>query len=104
MHYRLMYPSDYLNAADLHGKDVTVTIGSVTIEDVPDPQGKKKKKAVVLFQGKSKKWPLPKTCAKQLAKKFGPDADGWVGKAIVIFPTTCVAFGEAGVECVLIRD
>ena len=55
MHYRLMYPSDYLNAADLHGKDVTVTINFVAVEDVPDPQGKKKitKKALSMLTPRS---------------------------------------------------
>jgi hypothetical protein len=103
MHYRLMYPSDYLNAADLKGKEVAVTIGKVFIDDVPDPQGTKQKKPVILFEGKVKKWPLPKTCARVISKRFGNDTEQWIGKQVTIYPTTCKAFGET-VECVRIKE
>lgn len=102
MHYRLMYPSEYLNAADLHGKDATVTIEKVAIESVPGVDGAKKDKPVVWFRGAKKRFPLPKTCAKALAKSYGNETDGWVGKKCVIYPTTCMAFGQE-VECIRIR-
>jgi len=100
MHYRLMYPSEFLNAADLHDKEVSVIIESVTIEDVPGVDGKKKAKPVVRFQGKEKRFPLPKCCAKAIAAKHGKDTEDWVGKRIIIYPTTCLAFGS---ECECIR-
>lgn len=103
MHYRLMYPSEYLNACDLMGKDATVTIAKIEMEDVPGADGTRKKKPVVHFEGKQKRWPMPKTCAKVLAGRFGTDTDKWIGKKVVLFPTTCQAFGQT-VECVRIRD
>lgn len=102
MHYRLMYPSEYLNAADLHGKDTVVTIEKVEIEEVPDPQGKKATKPVLYFKGAKKRLPLPKTAAKVVAALHGPDTDGWVGKKVTLYPTTCQAFGQE-VECVRVR-
>lgn len=102
MHYRLMYPSEYLNAADLHEKEVSVTIESVAMEDVPGVDGQKKKKPVVTFAGKQKRFPLPKTCAKAIAARFGKDTEAWLGKKITIYPTECMAFGQQ-VECIRVK-
>lgn len=101
-HYRLMYPSEYLNAADLLGKDVKVTIERIEMEAVPGADGTKKQKPVVTFKGKSKRLPLPKTCAKTIAARFGTDTEKWIGKEITVYPTTCMAFGQE-VECIRIR-
>lgn len=101
-HYRLMYPSEYLNAADLQGKEVAATIEKVALEDVPGTDGAKKKKPVVYFKGAHKRLPLPKTCAKVIAQKFGSDTDKWVGQKVTLYPTECMAFGQM-VECVRIK-
>lgn len=102
MHYRLMYPSEYLNAADLMGKDVKCVIESVVLEQVPGVDGQKKEKPVLRFKGKQKRFPLPKTCAKEIAKRHGKDTDDWVGKTITIYPTECMAFGQ-NVECIRVK-
>lgn len=102
MHYKLMYPSEYLQACDLHGKEPVVTIEKCVIEEVPQPDGKKKKKPVLYFAGKDKRFPLPKCCAKVLAAKYGIDTDAWTGQTIQIFGTTCMAFG-AEVECIRMK-
>src|SRR5689334_12536729 len=102
MHYRLMYPSEFLNAADLLDKDVAVTIKSIAIEEVPGVDGQKKKKPVLTFEGKQKRLPLPKCCAKVIAAKFGKDTEGWVGKRITLYPTEVMAFGQM-VEAVRVR-
>jgi hypothetical protein len=97
-----MYPSEFLNAADLGDKEVKAVIEKVVIEDVPDPKGDKKKKPVVYFKNGKKRLPLPKTCARVIAAKFGRDTDAWIGKPVVLYATTCLAFG-AEVECVRIK-
>lgn len=102
-HYRLLYPSEFLNAADLRDKDVKVTIEKVCVEQVPGADGAKKPKPVVHFKGADKRWPLPKTCAKLLAQAFGSDTDKWAGKSVTLYPTECMAFGQM-TECVRIRD
>ena len=45
---------------------------------------------------------LNKTNAGIIAKLYGTDTDAWVGKKIVIYATTCKAFGET-VECVRVK-
>lgn len=102
MHYRLMYPSEYLNAADLNEKDAKVTIEKVELEDVPGVDGTKKRKPVIYFNKAKKRFVCPKTCAKRIAEQFGPNTDNWVGQTITIYPTTCMAFGQQ-VECVRVR-
>lgn len=97
-----MYPSEYLNAADLQGKDARVVIESVSLENVPGADGQKKEKPVVRFKGKQKRFPLPKTCAKEIAKRHGKDTEDWIGKTVTIYPTECMAFGQM-VECIRVR-
>jgi len=101
-HWRLMYPSEYLNAADLHEKEIAAIIERVAIEEVPGADGTKKAKPVVHFKGGKKRLPLPKCCAKVIAAAHGKDTDNWVGKKIVLYPTTCMAFGQE-VECVRVK-
>lgn len=102
MHYKAMYPSEYLNAGDLDGKEFAVTIEGVRLEDVPDPNGVKKKKPVMYFHGAKKRFPLPKTCAKVLADRFGTDTDKWTGQKVTLYPTECMAFGKM-TDCVRIK-
>lgn len=104
-HYRIMYPSEYLNAADLiekSGGEQEVTIEKVEVEEVPDTTGKKKPKPVLYMKGAKKRLPLPKTCAKRIALLHGNNTDDWVGKKVVLFATTCEAFG-ATVECIRVK-
>lgn len=101
-HWKLMYPSEYVAACDLHGKDSKVVIERVDIEAVVGSDGKKQDKPVVWFRGAKKRMVLCKTNAKAVAKQHGNDTDGWVGKSITIYPTTCMAFGEEK-ECIRVR-
>ena len=72
------------------------------METLEGEKGEKDTKPVVRLKGKKKLWVLNKTNAKIIAKLHGNDVDGWVGKAIALYATTCDAFGET-VECVRVR-
>jgi hypothetical protein len=102
MHFKLMYPSEYVAACDLHGKDAKMTIARVEIETVVGIDGKKMDKPAVWFEKAKKRLVLCKTNAKSIAKQHGNDTDLWVGKSIVLYPTTCMAFGQE-VECIRVR-
>ena len=102
MHYRLMYPSEYLNAADLHDKEVQAVIEKVEVEEVPGADGKKAAKPVMYLRGGKKRFPLPKTCARVIAAAFGNDTEKWIGKKVTLYPTRCMAFGQ-DVECVRVK-
>jgi hypothetical protein len=77
------FPSKYLRAADLQGRDVTVTIERVEMADIGDDDPK----PVVYFKGKEKGLVLNKTNAGTIADTLGDETDDWTGAAIVIFPT-----------------
>lgn len=112
MDYRLLYPTDYIGSADLLGADRTLTIRKIAKEKIQSKDGKPEDKAVVWFDElkakadkegtKERRMVLNKTNAKVIAKLYGSEVDGWVGKRIVLYPTTAQAFGET-VDCIRIR-
>ena len=76
------FPSNWLKAADLQGRSVSVKIDHVDIETVADEP-----KPVVYFQGKTKGLVLNKTNAYTISMIYGQETDSWQGAAIEIFPT-----------------
>ena len=77
------FPGNFLKAADLQGKRVTVTIAKVVLEDIGDET-----KPVLHFVGKEKGLVLNKTNANMIAEITGTDEmDDWAGAAIVLYPT-----------------
>ena len=112
MDVRLLFPSLYLGAPDLHGKDVHLTMRRVVVEDLRTDGGAEKKpilyfaetKAKADEQGtKEKRLVLNKTNAMQIAKLHGTEVDNWKGKRITLFPARAMAFGEE-VDCIRVRD
>lgn len=79
------FPSKYLSAQDLNGRDVTVTISRATIEEI-GKGADKDRKIVLSFAGKQKQLVCNKTNAKVIAGLHGDDTDLWIGKAITICP------------------
>ena len=78
-----LFPSRFLNAADLQGKEAIVTIDRVGIEKFDDGA----QKPVVYFQCKTKGLVCNKTNANMIALLAGDDTDNWPGNAIILFPT-----------------
>lgn len=111
MHYKLLFPSEYLNSADLHGKDAVLTIRRVLVQDLKTERGTEKK-PVVFFEetrvkaeqngSKEKKLVLNRTNAETIAAMHGPEVDGWSGKRITLYPTQTDAFGKT-VDCIRVR-
>jgi hypothetical protein len=97
-----MYDSEFLYAFDLDGKDVTVIIERAEAGLLVGSGGRKTKKPIVYFEGKTKGLALCKTNARTIAALYGNDTDKWKGQKITLFPTT-TQFGPDTVECVRIR-
>ena len=91
------FPSNYLKASDLMGRDVQVTIDDVRWESIGDEQ-----KAVLYFIGKSKGLVLNKTNATALADKLGYETDSWHNKVCTIFPTETDYAGKR-VPCIRVK-
>ena len=118
MHYELLYPSKYLKASDLRGKDVTLTIcpeRGVRIDKVARKGGAKERKAVMFFvecaakakkdEADEKALILNITNARTIAEIYGNDTDDWKGKRITLYPTKVETnFQEKRVDCIRIRD
>lgn len=101
--YRLMFPSRFICSADLMGKDRTVTIDRVAVEELQMVGGKTEAKPVCYFAGAKKALVLNKTNAKTIAKLHGTQTDEWAGKSITLFPTT-TKFGRETVDCIRVRE
>lgn len=109
-HYELLYPSDYLKAPDLMGKDQTVTIERVEWDDIPQAgKSEKARKPVVILKAADgrllkKKLAMGKNIARQIVEVTGEkDAGKWSGKRITLFGTTCRGVEGKQVECVRVR-
>jgi hypothetical protein len=99
----LLFPSEYVRAADLVGKDVTKTIATVKVDELRRVDGTKGKKPVLYFKDTDKKLVLNKTNLKTIIALHGKETNNWPGKRVTLFPTTCESFGEI-VDCVRIRN
>ena len=87
------FPSDYLKAADLQGREITVAMTSVKMETV----GKDKDMLPVLyFQGKAKGLVLNKTNANTIAALYGDDTDNWGGGEILLYEAMVEYQGKMG--------
>lgn len=94
------FPSNYLKASDLQGREVVVTITKVVFEAV----GREKEmKAVIYFEGKQKGVVLNKTNAKKIIEISGSAiTEEWAGVQIKIYPTE-TEFGGETVDCIRIK-
>lgn len=103
MHFKVLFPSLYLAAHDLLGRDVVLTIRRLVVEDLKTERGTEKK-PVVYFDETFKKAQaagtdekrlvLNKTNAKTIAEIYGPEVNDWTGKRITVYATKVSAFGK----------
>jgi len=73
------FPSKYLKAADLQGREVKVVIDRVEFETLGDDR-----KMVMYFQHKNKGMVVNKTNANRIAFAYGSETDDWAGKEITL--------------------
>ena len=91
MHVDTMFPSRFLKAGDLAGRDVTLCIASLSFDEFDRDDGTKETRPVLWFTKTDKGFVLNKTNAKMIASLHGSDTDDWVGKHIAL-GTESVAF------------
>ena len=100
--YRTFYDSKWLRACDLLGEARPVTISAVA----PGKVGKESdEKSVLVIRFAEYEKPLGAniTNANSIGRIYGPDIDQWVGKRVILFPTTCM-LGEVEKECIRIKS
>lgn len=74
------FPSNYLKAADLKGRQVSVKMDRAEYEMIGQD-----KKLILYFVGKEKGMVLNKTNASNIATIYGDDTDDWRDQEIVLF-------------------
>ena len=97
MRYELIYPSKYIAGADLianGGKDVTLVIRQLTVDDLAYENDKTERRAVIEFERAKKKFVVNKTNLATIADLYGPETDNWKGKPITLFTMRVKAFGK----------
>lgn len=94
-----VFPSRFLKAADLQGRDCRVVIGQVTMEVVGDEA---KAKPILYFQGREKCLGLNVTNRDMIMSMYGPNSDDWIGKSVTLFPTKVEMKGKI-VDAIRIR-
>jgi hypothetical protein len=74
-----IFPSKYIKADDLKGRDHPVTISHVAMEQLGNEQ-----KLVLYFQGKEKGMICNKTNFGRIAYLYGDETDDWTNKPVVL--------------------
>ena len=88
------FPSKYLEANDLKGKDYVLTISRIDADMFTDNSGQEVRKPIVYFQEAKKGLVLNKTNARCIADMYGETVEDWVGKRITVGTAWIDAFGK----------
>lgn len=100
MDVNAMYPSEYLKASDLQGKDHTVTIQGIKMEKIG--RDDEPAKPVLYFRGAKKGLVLNRTNANTVAEIYGTETNFWMGKPITL-GVSWVDFQGRQVEAIRVR-
>lgn len=98
MDIRDAFPSKYLNAGDLDGKDLRLVMGQVAMENIQGTM-----KPVIYFHGHDKGMVLNVTNSRKIEKMYGPETSKWIGKPITLYLAEVEFKGET-TEGVRIRE
>lgn len=107
--YELMHPTNYLKAADLGERDVTVTIHGIFEEHLVMQGGKKEAKPALALRSKAgrvlgKKLILNKTNAKLIAAATKEKlVQNWIGHEITLYATTTKGAKGEEMDCIRVR-
>lgn len=75
-----VFPSKYLKASDLKGREVTVAMRELVMEKIGDDT-----KPILYFMNKEKGMVLNKTNSMNIAIAYGPETEAWAGHSITLF-------------------
>lgn len=85
------FPSRYLKASDLHGREVKVVMQNVEKEKLGDEM-----KMALYFKGKEKAMILNKTNAGTISDGYGDDTDDWYDQPLILFSVMVDFQGKVG--------
>lgn len=79
-----LYPGRFIKATDFKGKQITLRISDVRIEELIGDKGKQVK-GVISFEKTEKQWCINKTNGICVKAMFGSKVQQWVGKRVTLF-------------------
>lgn len=91
------FPSNYLKAADLNGREPCLTMGNVEREKLGDDT-----KPVLYFKSGKKGLVLNKTNSNTIAMAYGDDSDDWFGKEVILY-SAMIEFGGKTAPAIRVR-
>lgn len=97
MNINTAFPSEYIRAADLQGREIEVIMTHVEMKDIGGDH-----KPVLYFEGKTRGLVLNKTNTAAITDVYGDETDGWAGQKIIIYPTK-VDYQGKRVDAIRIR-
>lgn len=80
-----LYPGRFLKASEFKGKQVTLRISEVRIEELVGDKGPQIK-GVISFEKTDKQWAINRTNGICVKAMFGSKVQAWVGKRVTLFP------------------
>jgi hypothetical protein len=80
-----LYPGRFLKASEFKGKQVTLRIAGVQVEELVGDKGPQVK-GIVSFERTEKSLCLNKTNGLCLKEMFGKKVQEWIGKRVTLFP------------------
>lgn len=87
--FKLGFESNFVSAVEFGGKEPTLTIESITLEELADDSGRMKKRWIGRFVGKQKAWVMNRTNCELLAALFGSrETNDWIGKRVTLASET----------------
>lgn len=92
-----IFPSKYVKASDLKGREVTVVIARAEVEKLGDDN-----KLVLYFQGAEKGLVTNRTNADRVSYLYGSNTDQWIGHEIVLY-VDLVSFQGRTVEAIRVK-
>lgn len=95
-----LYPGRFVKAGEFLGRDVTMKIAKVELEELEGDNGKEVK-VIVTFEKAKKQLVLNKTNGTCVKAMFGRKTDDWIGKRVTFFPAN-ESFGDTDV-CIRVR-
>jgi len=103
---KLMFPSNYIGAADLPNGEQALTISDVENAELRMESGRKESKPVLHFKERpDKSMVLNKTNGRSIARATGlMEMRSWVGKRIILYATTCRFGRDPKYPCVRVRE
>jgi hypothetical protein len=82
-----LYPGRFIKAGDLKGKNVTLVISAVRVEELVGDKGPQMK-GIINFEKTDKALALNKTNGLCLRAMFGRKVQEWVGRRVTLFEST----------------